>query len=188
MCCVTMVTHEPHRPDLPSGEGLIRSLDPVPGTPARIRWVLLSYRLPREPSAPRVATWRRLRALGAAQISDGLVALPLDARTKEQLEWVADDVTTHGGTAAIWVAVLSTSAEERLVVEDMSAVVADSYRALLAEAHDARELPPRARRRALTRLRRELRRLRRRDYFPPPEHQLAVEAVASLAELEDEPA
>ena len=39
-------------------------------------WVLLSYRLPREPSTPRIAVWRKLRRLGVAQISDGLVALP----------------------------------------------------------------------------------------------------------------
>ncbi len=39
-------------------------------------WVLLSYRLPREPSTPRIAVWRKLKRLGVAQISDGLVALP----------------------------------------------------------------------------------------------------------------
>ena len=38
-------------------------------------WVLLSYRMPREPSTPRIAVWRRLRQLGAAQLGDGLVAL-----------------------------------------------------------------------------------------------------------------
>ncbi len=31
-------------------------------------WVLLAYRLPREPSTPRIALWRRLRRLGAAQV------------------------------------------------------------------------------------------------------------------------
>jgi len=47
-------------------------------------WVLLSYRLPGEPSTPRIALWRKLRRLGVAQISDGLVALPRGARTREQ--------------------------------------------------------------------------------------------------------
>jgi membrane AbrB-like protein len=50
-------------------------------------WVLLSYRMPREPSTPRIAVWRKLKRLGIAQLSDGLVALPADARTREQLEW-----------------------------------------------------------------------------------------------------
>ncbi|KWX10764.1 chromate resistance protein, partial [Carbonactinospora thermoautotrophica] len=66
-----------------------------PGT-----WVLLSYRVPREPSAPRIAIWRRLKRLGVAQIVDGLVALPADAYTREQMEWVAEQVVEAGGTAA----------------------------------------------------------------------------------------
>ena len=31
-------------------------------------WVLLAYRLPREPSAPRLAVWRQLKRLGVAQL------------------------------------------------------------------------------------------------------------------------
>lgn len=40
--------------------------------------------------------WRKLKRLGVAQISDGLVALPADARTREQLEWIAEEVTEAG--------------------------------------------------------------------------------------------
>jgi len=47
------------------------------------QWVLLSYRLPREPSTPRINIWRKLKRLGVVLISDGLVALPADARTRE---------------------------------------------------------------------------------------------------------
>src|SRR5258708_14287477 len=77
-------------------------------------WVLLSYRLPREPSTPRISVWRKLKRLGIAQLSDGLVALPADARTREQLEWIADEVIEAGGSAAIWLgrpAVLSPAPE-----------------------------------------------------------------------------
>jgi len=49
----------------------------------RLDWVLLAYRLPREPSTPRITLWRKLRRLGVVQVLDGLVALPADARTKE---------------------------------------------------------------------------------------------------------
>src|SRR5215210_1117522 len=61
-------------------------------SPSRCVWVLLSYRIPREPSTPRIAVWRRLKRLGVAQIGDGLVALPADARTQEQLEWLAEEI------------------------------------------------------------------------------------------------
>jgi hypothetical protein len=49
-------------------------------------WVLLVYRLPREPSRHRVAVWRKLRDLGALYLKDGVAALPEDAVTREQLE------------------------------------------------------------------------------------------------------
>src|SRR5260370_77373 len=65
-------------------------------------WVLLAYRLPRVPSTPRSAVWRKLKRLGVAWLGDGLVALPADPRTREQLEWVAEEVTEHGGEAMLW--------------------------------------------------------------------------------------
>ena len=68
---------------------------------ARIRWVLLAYRLPREPSTPRITVWRHLRRLGVAQIADGVVALPLDARTRERLDWLAEEVIENGGEATV---------------------------------------------------------------------------------------
>ncbi len=67
-------------------------------------WVLLSHRPPREPSGPWTTLRRRLLRLGVAQLADGLVALPADARTRESLEWTADDVVTAGGTTGLWVA------------------------------------------------------------------------------------
>lgn len=155
---------------------------------ARVQWVLLSYRLPREPSTPRITIWRRLRGLGVAQISDGLVALPLDARNREQLEWIADEAIEHRGSASIWIGVLASPSDERRVVQGLAVTAADEYRAVAAQADEARSLAPVARRRTLGRLRRELRRIRRRDYFPPPEREAAMRAVNELAALVEEPA
>src|SRR2546430_16341639 len=66
----------------------------------RTAWVLLAYRLPRDPSTPRSALWRKLRRLGAAQVLDGLAALPLDARNREQLEWLPGAGLQAGGGGA----------------------------------------------------------------------------------------
>src|SRR5215217_807035 len=65
----------------------------------RPRWVLLVYRLPREPSRHRVAVWRKLRDLGALYLKDGVAALPEDAVTREQLEWLQLRVREVGGQA-----------------------------------------------------------------------------------------
>jgi hypothetical protein len=150
-------------------------------------WVLLVYRLPREPSTPRSAVWRRLRRLGVAQLGDGLVALPSDARTREQLDWVAAEVQEAGGTAVLWIACPSSRAEERQVMQAMMQARAEEYVNLRAEALASQSAPAAERRRALKRLRRQLREVRRRDFFPPPERDLAAAAVAQLAALAAEP-
>src|SRR4051794_41939341 len=53
------------------------------GKPERARsdeqWGLLAYRLPRGPSTPRSAGWRKLKRPGVVQGADGGVAPPPDA-------------------------------------------------------------------------------------------------------------
>jgi hypothetical protein len=149
--------------------------------------VLLAYRLPREPSTPRSALWRKLRRLGAAQVLDGLAALPLDARNREQLEWLADEVVEAGGEATIWIGELGSAAQERELATRMADAVAADYRALIEEASAARAQTAGQRRRTLGRLRRELRRIRGRDYFPPRERELAQQAIDELTALVEEP-
>src|SRR5215211_7381913 len=98
------------------------------------QWVLLAYRLPREPSTPRIALWRALRRLGAVQLLDGLVALPADARTREQLEWLADDVVQAGGEASVWLAQPGSAAQERALAGRMQAEAAADYRRIVDAA------------------------------------------------------
>jgi len=152
----------------------------------RARWVLLAYRLPREPSTPRIGLWRNLRRLGAAQVLDGLAALPFDARNREQLEWLAEGVVEAGGDATIWIGELASVSEERDLVARMSEAVADDYRVVIADVAAARAEQLGRRRRTLARLRRELRRVKARDYFPSPERERAQRAVDELATVVDE--
>lgn len=144
-------------------------------------WVLLAYRVPREPSAPRLAVWRRLRRLGVGQLLDGLVCLPLDSRNREQLEWVAEEVIEQGGDASIWIAQPATAREERELAERIRERVTEEYLAVIAEAEAAAADGDGRHRRTLARLRREVGRIARRDYFPPPERERAREAVEALA-------
>jgi hypothetical protein len=147
--------------------------------------VLLSYRLPRDPSGPRTTLWRRLKRLGVAQLSDGLVALPADARTRESLEWLADDVVAAHGTAGLWVARPSTVAQERELAAGMAAARAEEYRALAGQCRQSLGAEPAERSRALRRLRGEWRAVDRRDFFPPAERDDAAAALRDLAAAVD---
>jgi len=150
-------------------------------------WVLLAFRLPREPATPRIALWRKLRRLGAVLLLDGLVALPLDSRNREHFEWLADEVVDAGGEASIWIGRLASAAHGRQLGQRMRAAVAADYQGVIDDAAASRSQLVGQRRRSLARLRRELRRIRLRDYFPPPEREDAHRAVEELAALVEEP-
>jgi hypothetical protein len=140
------------------------------------QWVFLAYRLPREPSTPRISVWRKLKRLGVAQILDGLVALPMDARNREQLEWLADEVIQAGGTATVWRAEPTTRRQERELVAQMQSVIDEEFERVIADTKEAAGSM-----RALKRLRAEIRRIERRDYFPSGKKAEARAAVEKLA-------
>jgi hypothetical protein len=62
----------------------------------------------------------------------------------------------------------------------MAAARAAEYRTVLAQALEAASLRPAERARVGGQLRTELRRIRRRDYFPPADRDAAVTAVEAL--------
>lgn len=144
-------------------------------------WVLLSYRMPREPSTPRITIWRKLKRLGVAQLGDGLVALPADGRTREHLDWIAEEIVESGGTSSMWLAQPSTLAQERELAAAMAAARSEEYRAVIDQAGAAGSAQDAERVRTMRRLRDELRRIHRRDYFPPTERDTARLAVENLA-------
>lgn len=153
---------------------------PVPGEPSA-EWVLLNYRLPREPSTPRITVWRKLKKLGVAQVVDGVVALPAGARTREQLDWLADEIAEFDGQAGVWLARCTTADQEQLLRTQMTSARAAEYTELLAAVNAAEALHLRGKRAALRRLRSQLRQVARRDYFPPPERDQVEVALRNLA-------
>jgi len=148
----------------------------------KTRWLILIYRLPREPSRHRVAVWRKLKALGALYLQDGVAALPEDAVTREQLEWLQLRVREAEGEATLWEAQPNTSAEGKDLVEAFRSSREEAYQDIVAGAE-------RVRRKVklggggetlleeLVTLEREFRAERRRDYFRSPLRREASDAL-----------
>lgn len=134
--------------------------------------------MPREPSAPRVTLWRKLRRLGVVQLVDGLVALPATAETTKAVAGLAEEVAGAGGQAWTWRAAGSKQ-QDRALRRQLNAAVAAEYRALIAEA---RRAAGNADRRTVQRLQRTLREIERRDHSTPKERDDARRAVQRLAD------
>jgi DNA-binding transcriptional regulator PaaX len=143
-------------------------------------WVFLAYRLPREPSRPRLALWRALKRLGAGLIVDGVAALPESPRNVEHFEWLGVQVEENGGTASVWLARPRTRAAERALVAELRDAVETDYAAVRREAESVVDEGEVARRRAVRTLRRALGRIGARDYFEAPGARAAREAVDAL--------
>jgi hypothetical protein len=136
------------------------------------------YRMPREPSTPRIAVWRTLRRLGAVQLVDGCVALPADPATIEAFDWLADGVIEAGGEAWTWRARLGSKQQQAALRERVSAAAAQEYRDLISAAGDAEAQPVR---RTVDRLRRELHAVEVRDRFGVREREEARRAIERVA-------
>jgi hypothetical protein len=145
------------------------------------QWVLLAYRLPRIPSTPRSAVWRKLRRLGVAQLTDGLVALPADNRTREALEWIAEEIVEYDGDATVWLGHPADAKTAKAMRERMTAAIAAEYQAVADEAAITLADGATVRRRVAARLRRELARIHARDFFPSAARSRAERAVDHLA-------
>ena len=145
-------------------------------TMAQATWILLSSRLPREPSRLRLSIWRRLKRIGAVLLHDSVWILPADAKTREAFEWLAEEIEEQGGTALTWEAQSLSADQDRSTVQRFRAEAEERYAGLAASAKAIRRAALGHRRRLqptqigqavrqLRGLERALRLERRRDYF-----------------------
>jgi hypothetical protein len=64
-------------------------------------WLLLLFSLPTKRKTERVAVWRRLKKLGAVQITTSTYLLPDEAPQYEQFQWLAKQIRDYGGDSTL---------------------------------------------------------------------------------------
>jgi hypothetical protein len=65
------------------------------------RWLLLIHQLPTKPAYFRVKIWRRLQGIGAVAVKSTVYALPANAETQEDFEWLLKEIVEGGGEAMV---------------------------------------------------------------------------------------
>ena len=95
-------------------------------------WLLLVYRIPRDPSAGRVFVWRKLKQLGAIALQDAVWVLPQSDRTQEQFQWLAAEITELKGEMILWQAEQLYGTDPEALRRQFSELVDAEYREILA--------------------------------------------------------
>jgi hypothetical protein len=95
-------------------------------------WLLLIYRIPRQPTAGRVFVWRKLKQLGAIALQDAVWVLPRTSRTQEHFQWLATEIEELGGEAMLWEAAQFNAAANETLRRQFTTAVDVEYKAVLA--------------------------------------------------------
>ncbi len=95
------------------------------------KWLLLVYRIPREPTAGRVFVWRKLKQLGAIALQDAVWVLPQTSRTQEQFQWLAAEITELKGEAMLWEAEQLYATDPEALRQQFMEPVEAEYHAIL---------------------------------------------------------
>jgi len=120
-------------------------------------WVLLVYKIPREPTASRATAWRKLKRLGALLLHDAVWVLPATPWTREQFQWLAVEIGELGGEAHLWESRLLLNGQNDALIQQFQARVDAIYQEILdgLEHEDA----------DLVALSRKYQQARAQDYF-----------------------
>ncbi len=95
------------------------------------KWLLLTYKIPSEPSARRVYIWRKLKRMGALLHLEACWILPSNPRTQEQLQWLSAEIIEMGGEATLWEASLVLGIADEALMKKFIEQVDEPYREIL---------------------------------------------------------
>ncbi|MBK1839760.1 chromate resistance protein ChrB [Azospirillum sp. YIM B02556] len=101
-----------------------------------LSWLLLTYKVPPEPSAKRIALWRKLKGMGAIYLQNGVCLLPKTDDHVRRLKMLENDVTTMGGEAVILETAALDRAQEEKVTARFKADRDEQYREFLGRCAD----------------------------------------------------
>jgi len=125
--------------------------------PQETPWVLLVYKIPREPTSSRAMIWRKLKRLGALLLHDAVWVLPATPWTREQFQWLAVEIGELEGEAYLWESRLLLNGQADALTQQFQARVNSAYQEILSELEQDEA--------DLVALSRKYQQVRAQDYF-----------------------
>lgn len=99
-------------------------------------WLLLTYKVPPEPAAKRIALWRRLKGMDAVYLQNGVCLLPKTDDHVRRLKMLENDVAEMSGEAVLLQTVSLDRAQEDKVIARFKADRDEQYREFLGRCAD----------------------------------------------------
>ena len=163
---------------------------------ARRKWLILVHQLPPHPSNLRVRIWRRLQQVGAVVLRNSLYVLPASEETREDFNWVREEIAASGGQVSVLEASAVDGYTENELVQQFRKLRTADYEGLAAEIRGTlanggtrtRRRTPADRERTLRALRERFKAIQSRDYFGAAGRALVEQAFRDLERAESTPA
>ena len=99
-------------------------------------WLLLTYKVPPDPAAKRIALWRRLKGMGAVYLQNGVCLLPKTDDHVRRLKMLENDASEMGGESVILETVALDRVQEDKVVARFKADRDEAYREFIDKCAD----------------------------------------------------
>ena len=91
-------------------------------------WLLLTYKVPPEPAAKRIALWRRLKGMGAVYVQSGVCLLPKTDDHLRRMKMMENDIAEMTGESVLLETVALDRVQEEKVLARFRADRDEAYR------------------------------------------------------------
>ncbi len=99
-------------------------------------WLLLTYKVPPEPSKHRIALWRKLKGLGAVYLQNSICLLPNTTEHIKQLKLIENDIAKMDGESVLLETVALDKTQEQKVVNRFKSDRDEEYKEFLGKCAD----------------------------------------------------
>ncbi len=99
-------------------------------------WLLLTYKIPPEPAAKRIAVWRRLKGMGAVYLQNGVCLLPKTDDHVRHLKMLENDIANAKGESVLLETLALDPKQEEKVVTRFKAERDDAYEEFIDKCDD----------------------------------------------------
>jgi len=99
-------------------------------------WLLLTYKVPPEPAAKRVSLWRKLKAMGALYLQNGVCLLPRTEDHVRRLKMLENDVLEANGESVLLETLALDPGQEAKVLARFKAERDEAYAEFIDKCDD----------------------------------------------------